>query len=192
MAHQGAPVDDIYKSVADGIKGVSIAETAQRQQEAEARARFLCVAEAGLGRQAGAEELRQRIGEEDETRAKTTGAGQIGATPGAIHGVASAANMPYGRGPKCLVDGCDNYFGQGEFTGPICVPCANMLRGGRPSPGGRTFVHELHYNVQRLEARQRHDKAHKLLAERCDKAKISLDPNTREVVVDAIIEAMAR
>lgn len=44
-------------------------------------------------------------------------------------------------GPKCLVAGCNNRFGEGVFHGELCAPCHRMLITGHVSDIGTTFVH---------------------------------------------------
>lgn len=63
----------------------------------------------------------------------------------------------YGRGyeeppryKQCLVKGCTNHIDRGKFVGDICWPCYDMLRSGRASSAGTTFVHSMHDRLQHI------------------------------------------
>ncbi len=58
---------------------------------------------------------------------------------------------------KCLVKGCENQYGDGEFVGDLCRPCYNMLSEGRLIPSKAWFAEE----IRRKEKAASADYAHK-------------------------------
>lgn len=46
----------------------------------------------------------------------------------------------------CIVKGCPNCFDEGQFNGPICWSCFDMLQAGTVGPG-KTFVHQMQHTL---------------------------------------------
>lgn len=53
---------------------------------------------------------------------------------------------------RCIVYGCTNYEGEGEFVGDICYPCHRMLVSGIITPSSAFFVEQ----INNLEAKCAH------------------------------------
>lgn len=53
---------------------------------------------------------------------------------------------------ECVVFGCENRSDQGNFNGPICMACWNMITTGKFSPG-KTFIHRLKSERDAFESR---------------------------------------
>ena len=50
---------------------------------------------------------------------------------------------------KCIVFGCTNYQGEGQFVGELCRPCDEMVRTGKIGPSNN-FIRTL-YNTALLQ-----------------------------------------
>ena len=50
---------------------------------------------------------------------------------------------------KCIVFGCTNYQGEGQFVGALCRPCDAMVRTGKIGPSNN-FIRTL-YNTALLQ-----------------------------------------
>lgn len=53
---------------------------------------------------------------------------------------------------RCIVFGCLNYEGEGEFVGDLCYPCHRMLVSGILNPSSAFFVER----INNLEAKCAH------------------------------------
>ena len=53
---------------------------------------------------------------------------------------------------ECAVLGCVNRSNQGNFNGPICTPCWNMITSGKIA-NGQTFIHHLKTERDAFESR---------------------------------------
>jgi len=48
---------------------------------------------------------------------------------------------------KCLVALCPNWSNEGKFEGPICMPCAEVLRGHRDGDPFKHIALRIHVSV---------------------------------------------
>lgn len=84
-------------------------------------------------------------------------------------GIVSNAANSRELGPKCLVAGCSNRFGEGVFHGELCSPCHRMIVTGVVQPQGETFIHSMKRTLA-MAAEQRY----------LDRASILVDARVRE------------
>ena len=52
---------------------------------------------------------------------------------------------------KCIVKGCDNHKGEGQFVNDICSPCHRMLTEGVVTPSYNWFATEITIAIERTK-----------------------------------------
>ena len=52
---------------------------------------------------------------------------------------------------KCIVKGCDNHKGEGQFVNDICSPCHRMLTKGVVTPSDNWFATEITIAIERTK-----------------------------------------
>ena len=52
---------------------------------------------------------------------------------------------------KCIVKGCDNHKGEGQFVNDICSPCHRMLTDGVVTPSDNWFATEITIAIERTK-----------------------------------------
>lgn len=93
-------------------------------------------------------------------------------------------------GPKCIVAGCNNRFGEGVFHGELCSPCHRMITTGVVQPQGETFIHSMRRTLASAAEQSYMLRASKLLDADCHKSGRWPSVVAREHTLRVIIAAL--